>query len=251
MITTLILALLREYPCAYFPVFQILKNIDIYRYGKFFDIDIARLDLRLSSVLTLPFLKCLCHHWIVLLSSVTFPQTFFNKARTGIVLLHKFRSWCMHAVWTEKFFASFSSNSDIAKYQRNNYKNYHALFVTVQATRRWPTKSDSHTYFSRHVHSPWMWNLATAPARSDLIYVTSRRNDGFLHSFCNFSKSNAFGENFIRTKFILHNIFFWMSILSSRKTLRMFFNLHWKNCEKPFVGGHGHFDGKGVSSDKN
>ncbi len=35
-----ILALLQEYPYAYSPVFQILKNIDIYRYGKFSDIDI-------------------------------------------------------------------------------------------------------------------------------------------------------------------------------------------------------------------
>ncbi len=34
-----------------------------------------------------------------------------------------------------------------------------------------------------------------------------------------------------------------MSILSSRKTLRMFFNLCWKNCEKSFMGGHDHFEG--------
>ncbi len=90
-----------------------------------------------------------------------------------------------------------------------------------------------------------MWNLATAPAWSDLIYVTIRRNDGFLHSFCNFSKSNAFGENFIRTKFIFHKIFSQMSIFSSRKTLWIFFNLCWKNSENPFVGGHDHFEGKG------
>ncbi len=31
----------------------------------------------------------------------------------------------------------------------------------------------------------------------------------------------------------------------------MFFNLCWKNCEKPFVGEHGHFEGKGMTSDKN
>ncbi len=55
---------------------------------------------------------------------------------------------------------------------------------------------------------PWMWNLATVPAWSNLIHVTLWRNDGFFHSFCPFSKSNAFGENFIRTKFILHNFFF-------------------------------------------
>ncbi len=71
-----------------------------------------------------------------------------------------------------------------------------------------------------------------------------RRDGGFLHSFCNFSKNSAFGENFIRTKFILHKLFFQMSILLSRKTLRMFFNLCWKNCEKPFVGGHDYFEGK-------
>ncbi len=64
-----------------------------------------------------------------------------------------------------------------------------------------------------------MWNLATAPVWSDLLHVTLWRNDWFLHSFCNFLKSNAFGENFIRTKFILHKIFFQMSTLSSRKTL--------------------------------
>ncbi len=39
------------------------------------------------------------------------------------------------------------------------------------------------------------------------------RNYGFLHSFCNFSKSNAFGENFMITEFILHKIFFRMSTL--------------------------------------
>ncbi len=44
------------------------------------------------------------------------------------------------------------------------------------------------------------------------------RNDGFLHSFCNFSKNDAFGKNSSRTKFILHEIFFRLSILSSRLT---------------------------------
>ncbi len=89
----------------------------------------------------------------------------------------------------------------------------------------------------------WMWNLATAPVWSYLICVISRRNE-FLHSFCNFSKNNPFDKNFIRTKFILHEIFFRMSILSSRETSWMFFNLCWKNCEKLFVGGHDHFQGK-------
>ncbi len=70
--------------------------------------------------------------------------------------------------------------------------------------------------------------MATVPAWSDLIHVILWRNDGFFHSFCIFSKSNAFGENFIRTKFILHKIFFQLSILSSRKNLCMFLNLHLK-----------------------
>ncbi len=57
-------------------------------------------------------------------------------------------------------------------------------------------------------------------------YAKPKRNDGFLSLFSKFSKSNAFSENLIRTKFILHKIFFRMSILLSNKTLRMFFNLH-------------------------
>ncbi len=92
-----------------------------------------------------------------------------------------------------------------------------------------------------------MWNLATAPAWSDLIHVTLWRNNGLLQSFYNCTKSNAFGENFIRTKFILHKIFFRMSILPSKKTSLIFFSLFWKNCEKLFV----HFEGKGVSGNKN
>ncbi len=99
-------------------------------------------------------------------------------------------------------------------------------------------------------YKAWMWNLATVPAWSDLIHVILWRNDGFLHSYCNFSKSNAFSENFVRTKFILHKIFFLMSILSSRKTSRMLFNLCWKNCEKQFVWGHDHFEGKGCLATK-
>ncbi len=59
---------------------------------------------------------------------------------------------------------------------------------------------------------------AASQRSPDLIHVALWRNDGFLHSFCNFWKSNAFGENFIRTKFILYEIFFWMSILLRRKT---------------------------------
>ncbi len=89
-----------------------------------------------------------------------------------------------------------------------------------------------------------MWNLANAPVWSDLIHVAIWRNDGFLCSFCNFSKSSTFGENFMRIKFILHKIFFRTSILSSRKTSQMFFDLYWKNCEKPFVGVHDLFERK-------
>ncbi len=96
-----------------------------------------------------------------------------------------------------------------------------------------------------------MWNLATALAWSDLIHVKLWRKDGFSHSFYNFSKCNAFGENCIRTKFILHKIFFRMSVLSSSKTSWTFFNLRWKHCEKPFVGGHDHFEGKRASGGKN
>ncbi len=81
--------------------------------------------------------------------------------------------------------------------------------------------------------------------------VTLWKNDGFLQLFCNFSKSNAFGENFIRTKFILHKIFFRINIRSSRKSSWMFVNLCWKNCEKSFVGGRDNFEGKGVSGYKN
>ncbi len=92
-----------------------------------------------------------------------------------------------------------------------------------------------------------MWNLATAPAWSDLIHV-SLWNHGFLHSFCNSSKNNALGENFMKTKFILHKVFFQTSILLSRKTLWMLLNLCRKNCEKPFSD---QFEGRVVSNEKN
>ncbi len=49
------------------------------------------------------------------------------------------------------------------------------------------------------------------------IYITLWRNDGFLHSFRNFSKSNAFRKNLIRKEFILRKIFFQMSILLNSK----------------------------------
>ncbi len=63
---------------------------------------------------------------------------------------------------------------------------------------------------------------------SDSILIALWRNDGLLDSFYNFSNSNRFRENLIRTKFILHKIFFRMSILSCSKTLCMFFNLQSK-----------------------
>ncbi len=61
---------------------------------------------------------------------------------------------------------------------------------------------------------------------SDSIHIALCWNDGFLHSFHDFWKSNAFRENLIRTEFILQKIFFRMSILSSSKALWMFFKLH-------------------------
>ncbi len=91
-------------------------------------------DCGLSSVLTLPFLRCLCHHWTILLSSVAFSQTSFNKVwMTGTVLARKvlilMYAHCSDFVmWAENFFASSSDNSHITKYQRNNYKNYHIIF---------------------------------------------------------------------------------------------------------------------------
>ncbi len=62
--------------------------------------------------------------------------------------------------------------------------------------------------------------------------LTLLRNNGFLHSFRNFWKSNAFSKNLIRTNFILHKSFFRMSIFSSSKISWMFFNLRWRNCKK-------------------
>ncbi len=59
----------------------------------------------------------------------------------------------------------------------------------------------------------------------DSIHIDLRRNDGFLHLFRDFTESNAFSENLIRMKFILHKIYFRMGILSSSKTSWMFFNL--------------------------
>ncbi len=67
-----------------------------------------------------------------------------------------------------------------------------------------------------------------AHKRRARVYKALWRNDGFFHSFCYLSKNNAFGKNFMWTKFILHKIFFQMNILSSRKTSCMFFNLHSK-----------------------
>ncbi len=60
------------------------------------------------------------------------------------------------------------------------------------------------------------------------MHIALWRNDGFLHSFHDFSKSKAFSENLIRTKFILHKTFFQMSMLPSSKTSWLFFNLHSK-----------------------
>ncbi len=61
---------------------------------------------------------------------------------------------------------------------------------------------------------------------SDSIHIASWRNDGFLYSFHDFSKNSAFREILIRTKFILHKIFFPMSVLSRSKISWMLFNLY-------------------------
>ncbi len=142
----------------------------------------------------------------------------------------------------------FSLLSAILKWTRANTDTNTRIPDTK--TARWHTVAMVTISKASYSIKPLMWNLATVPAWSDLIRVTLWRNNGFLLSFCNFSKSNAFGENFIGIKFIMHKILRQMSILSSRKTLRMFFNLCWKNCEKSFVG-HVHFEGKDLSSDKN
>ncbi len=60
---------------------------------------------------------------------------------------------------------------------------------------------------------------------SDSIHTTLSRNNKVLHSFHDFSKSNAFSENLIR-KVILYTIFFRMNTLSSSKTSWIFLNLH-------------------------
>ncbi len=51
----------------------------------------------------------------------------------------------------------------------------------------------------------------------DSIQIALWKHRGFLHSFHDFSKSNAFSENLTRMKFILHKIFFHMSILQAAK----------------------------------
>ncbi len=48
---------------------------------------------------------------------------------------------------------------------------------------------------------------------SDSVHIALWRKDGFLHSFRYFSESNAFSENLIRMKFILHKIFLQISLL--------------------------------------
>ncbi len=48
------------------------------------------------------------------------------------------------------------------------------------------------------------WPCRTLPlcATRHSVDIPLWKNDGFFHSFCNFLKCNAFGENFIRTKLI-------------------------------------------------
>ncbi len=93
--------------------------------------------------------------------------------------------------------------------------------------------------------------LGTAPAWSDLIHVTLWRNDGFLHLFFNFSKSNAFGENFIRTKFILIKFFFKWVYFWAEKFLGCSAIYVEKIVKNHSGGRYDHFEGKGLSGDKN
>ncbi len=69
---------------------------------------------------------------------------------------------------------------------------------------------------------------------SNSKHIALWRNYGFPHSFHDSSKSNAFRKILIRTEFILHEIFFRMSILSTSKTSWMFFNLNFKNDTSRF-----------------
>ncbi len=98
---------------------------------------------------------------------------------------------------------------------------------------------------------PWIWNLATVPAWSDLIYVTLWRNDGFSHSFYNFSKVMHLAKILLEQSLFAIKFSFEWVYFQTKKPRCMFFNLCWKNCEKPFTRGHDHFEGKGSSGDKN
>ncbi len=79
---------------------------------------------------------------------------------------------------------SFGSIQSLLEYNTMNVKRHHHVFIEL-----------------------WF----------NSMHIALRRNYGFLHSFYDFSKSNAFSKNLIRLKFIFHKIFFRMSILSSSK----------------------------------
>ncbi len=93
-------------------------------------------DNELSFVLTLPSLKCLCHHWTILLSSVLhFHKPLSTKHEWWeLYCLAKFDAHCLDFVmWGEDFSASSLDNSDV-------------LFVTVQTIHCWSRKPDSNPY---------------------------------------------------------------------------------------------------------
>ncbi len=99
----------------------------------------------------------------------------------------------------------------------------HQLYEDVGSVRKW----------SRHMRKYYFQNF-TIVLLSNSIRIALWRSDGFLHSFRDFSESMTSSENLIRTKFILHKIFFQMSTPSSSQTSWMFFNLHSKMTRLDF-----------------
>ncbi len=108
-----------------------------------------RSDYRLSSILTPPSLKCLCHHLTILLSSVAFPQTSFNKTwMMGTVLPHKvsvlmYAHCLVFVTWAKKIFCFIFRQPWHREISMKQLQKLHVLFVTVQTTHCWPTKPDS------------------------------------------------------------------------------------------------------------
>ncbi len=90
---------------------------------------------RYSSLLILPSLNCLCHCWIVLLSSVAFPQTTFNNVwMTGIVLPHKV-SILMYAHCL--YFVTWALSSDTLTPWNINETTISSSDYTLLANKTW------------------------------------------------------------------------------------------------------------------